>query len=292
MGVGQGNTTFNAVSTFTDGTQPGDRILVRPFTDFNPNRPGTPLPSNAILAIPAFNFFNNTVPLDGSANIKTTVDTQSAGVLLRKLLWVDFTGKSRVDAVAGYRFFRLDDSVTINDRTFTPAVGFFAPTLFTSRDQFVAHNQFHGAEVGLIAQRYYGPWSLETTLKVAFGNVNQQVSVAGFNTITVAGVPVSNVGGLLAQPSNIGTYTRNRFAVLPELGMNLKYDLSCNWRALVGYNFTYLSQAVRSGNQLDLRLNPTQIPPGSLAGRALPAFSFKENNYFLQGINLGLEYRY
>jgi hypothetical protein len=52
----------------------------------------------------------------------------------------------------------------------------------------------------------------------------------------------------------------------------------------------------RPGEQIDREINPTQLPRfnggGNLAGAGRPAFTFKDNDFWVQGINFGLEYRY
>ena len=63
------------------------------------------------MAFPNFVLNQSQGPLDGTIDIKTTSNIQSAGALLRKLVWIDFTKQCRVDFLFGYRFFRVDDSV-------------------------------------------------------------------------------------------------------------------------------------------------------------------------------------
>src|SRR5204862_492234 len=67
-------------------------------------------------------------------------------------------------------------------------------------------------------------------------------------------------GGLLALPSNIGRYSRDRFAVLPEASINLGYQVTPWLRATAGYTFLYCSNVVRPGDQVNLAVNPTQLP--------------------------------
>src|SRR4029078_10312504 len=104
-------------------------------------------------------------------------------------------------------------------------------------------------------------------------------------------------GGLLALPSNSGQFSRDRVAVLPELGFNVGMRISSHLRATLGYTFLYLSNVVRGGDQIDRTINPTQRPgllgtPGTLAGPARPLFAFQDNHFLAQGVNAGLEFRY
>jgi hypothetical protein len=208
------------------------------------------------------------------------------------MLWIDFTSQWKVELVGGYRFFRADDSITIND-SFNTQGGLLAPTTFASTDVFGAYNVFNGGEVGFdLQKRIGGRWSMSSLWKLGLGNVHQKVSIAGVNTITTLGTTVASPGGLLTQPTNIGTYSRNQFGVLPEMQFNLRYDLTCNWRFLLGYTFLYLNNTQRSGSAIDTTLNPTQINGGTLTGAARPAFGFVSTGFWAQGMNFGLEYRW
>jgi hypothetical protein len=68
-------------------------------------------------------------------------------------------------------------------------------------------------------------------------------------------------------------------------------------RFYVGYNFLYLSEAVRPGDQVDTTVDPSQVP---LLGRASagdvmaarPAPVLARSDFWVQGLIFGLEYRY
>lgn len=282
----QSSSNFFASSTFSDGTQPEDQILARPF--FNAE---TGLQDSALVAFPDFSVGGILVDLDGSIDIQTQNEIESAGLLVRKLLWINFHANYRVDWLAGYRFFRLDDSVLIND-TFTTEGGLLAETRFDSTDEFIAENRFHGGELGLVGQIFQGRWSLEVLGKLALGSNQQRVRINGVNSVTTLGTTITTPGGLLAQPTNMGEFERGQFATLPEGGINLRFDITRNLRASAGITAMYLSDVVRSGNQIDLALNPTQINGGTLSGEARPAFNFEEDSFWVRGVNAGLEYRF
>ncbi|MEX0676997.1 MAG: BBP7 family outer membrane beta-barrel protein [Pirellulales bacterium] len=286
------NTLFDAVSDFSGG-DPNAQILARPFFNVDPILI-TPTEDAAIVAFPAgFTLGPGTGTLDGSIHIRTTSNLQSAGGLLRRLVWIDFTMQRRLDWILGYRFFRIDDSVTINDAsTFIPSAGPIPLTEFTSQDQFSASNQFHGGEIGLKAQSYHGRLSLEVLAKCAFGNNRQSTFINGFNTVTSGGVTTENVGGLLAQPTNIGMHRRNVFAVLPEANANIRWDITCHLRGTIGYTFMYINRVQRSGEAIDVTVNPTQFNAGVLDGEARPAFHPTDTPFWAHGATAGIEYRW
>ncbi len=265
-------------------------ILARPFINVDPILPG-PTEDSSIIALPDFQIGGVTTDLTGSINVETVSNIQSANMTLRRLIWIDFTMQRRVDLLLGYRFFRLEDSVKIDDASTIQPAGIIPLTMLTSRDLFRSRNQFHGGEIGIKAQSYHGPLMLEGIAKCAFGNNRQRTWIDGFNTTTVGGITTTGVGGLLTQPTNIGSYRRDVFTILPEANVNLKLNVTCNLRLVAGYTFIYANRVQRSGDAIDRTVNPTQIN-GQLQGEARPAFFAKDTPFWLHGYNAGLEYRW
>jgi len=287
------STTFNANSDFSSG-DPNAIILARPFVNYDPSLV-EPTNDAAIVAFPdGFQIGQgSTGTLDGSIDVRTTSNVQSAGALLRKLVWIDFTMQRRLDLLLGYRFFRVDDSVTINDSsTYIPTTGVIPEVTLTSQDQFSSRNFFNGGEIGMKYQSQHGRLGLEAIAKCAFGNNEQVTYINGYTTQTSGGSPVDYVGGLLAQPSNIGTHTRNVFAILPSADVSLRWDITCNWRATAGYTFVYINRVQRSGDAISLDLNPTQIRGGTLIGEPFPEFASTDSTWYAHGVTAGLEYRW
>jgi len=288
----QGRTDFDRLSMFSTG-DPDAIILARPFINNDPIFP-EPTEDAAIIAFPpGFILGPGTGTLDGFVDIRTTSYVQSAGALLRRLVWIDFTMQRRLDLLLGYRFFRIDDSVTINDQsTFIPSAGPIPETTFASQDIFSSYNVFNGGEIGLKYQSQHGRLGIELIAKSAFGNNRQKTFIDGSNTITTGGQTVVNEGGLLTQPSNIGNHTRDVFAILPSADANLKWDVTCNIRATIGYTFAYINRVQRSGDAINLNLNPTQINGGELEGAAEPAFFSTDSTWWAHGATAGVEVRW
>lgn len=287
----QGSTGFDAVSNFS--SNPNSQILARPFFNVDPNL-AMPEQDALIVAFPdGFNLGAFTGILDGAINIRTTSNLQSAGALMRRLIWIDFTMQRRLDLLLGYRFFRIGDSVTINDQS--DFIGTSDPVniSFVSQDLFSSRNLFNGGEIGLKWQSYHGRLSLELIGKCAFGNNHQETYINGFTVRTVDGqAPVEFEGGLLAQPTNIGTHRRNVFAVLPEANANLRFDITCNLRATLGYTFIYINRVQRSGDAINLTVNGSQIDGGTLVGPPEPAFRPDDTAFWAHGVSAGVEYRW
>jgi hypothetical protein len=199
----------------------------------------------------------------------------------------------RLDLLLGYRFLRIDDSVTINDSsTYSPTSGAVPALTLQSQDIFSSTNIFNGGEIGLKGQSQHGRLGFEFVTKVAFGNNRQTTYINGYNTVTSGGQVTENVGGLLTQPTNIGTHQRDVFAIVPEADLSLKWDITCNLRATIGYMFVYNNRVQRSGDAINLNVNPTQINGGTLDGAAQPSFYSTDTTWYAHGATAGVEYRW
>jgi hypothetical protein len=284
MRLNPSNTNFTAAGDFTNNTTADDLILARPFMNTV-----TGLQDSVLLAYPQaiVSGLQNPTDLTGSVTIQNATKVQSAGALLRKLLWIDFTDNYRVDFLAGYRWFRVNDALVINDST-TFNAGLIGNETILSRDAFFGNNQFHGGEIGLSTQFHRGRFSTDLITKIALGNVRETVQIDGSTTIQVGGASSTTAGGVLAQPTNIGTTRRDKFAVLPDIGLNGRLDITQNLRLVAGYNFMLLSRAARGAEQVDLNVDPRQIH-ATFAGATQPVRSIHDDVFYAHGLSTGLE---
>ena len=92
--------------------------------------------------------------------------------------------------------------------------------------------------------------------------------------------------------TNSGTNRGDGFTAIPELGLTVGYDITPRLKATFGYTFLYWSRLIRPADQVDTDLNPTQFPPGTLVGYPAPKAKFVVTDYWAQGLNFGLDYRY
>lgn len=280
-------------SDFTASVPPFP-LLGRPFFNVNPNTPGIGFgPAAEVVAGPGV--ATGAV----SAVMETTV--WGAEVNYRRFLCGDPC--RRIDFLAGYRYLGVNEKLTITE-TFARVPGsdmtIGTPAQFgVITDQFRTQNSFHGGQIGLAGEWRCGRWFLDSRASVAFGCVNQSVDISGSQVLMFPNGQTAVVpGGLLAVPgANIGNFEQNKFAVVPEVGVNLGYHLTQNFRVFIGYNFLYLSSVLRPGEAIDPRIDaarvPNLLPPGTApiaVVRPLPQLS--TSGFFVQGINFGLTYRW
>lgn len=137
----------------------------------------------------------------------------------------------------GYRYLRLTDQVYIRedltalfelDANGAIVDPFVPPLSIVVQDRFRTTNTFHGVELGTVYGRNQGRWSMEMTSRISLGTTTSRVLIRGTRTNTPPGN--TDQGGLLAQTSNIGDYTRDAFSVAPELGIHFSYRFAPAWR--------------------------------------------------------------
>jgi hypothetical protein len=267
-------------SDASGGTPP----LRIPFTNVPPGA-GFPLGSSSfVIADPGF--------AAGSQSIDSSL--QFWGVEGNVLFHALNTGPFKVSLLSGIRYLDLRENLSIvSNETPLPSSGFNGS--FAATDGFATRNQFIGAQVGGKAQAQYGQFDGLLLAKVALGDNYQTVGVSGSSLVSGFGVfpavPVTVPGGIFAQSTNIGQQTRNQFAAVPEVQVQVGYKLPYGIRAFVGYDFLYMSNVVRPGNQIDTTLNFTGSqgvnPGGTLTGAARPQPQFNGSSFWVQGINFG-----
>jgi len=260
--------------TFAASSPTGDPILAIPFFDALLN-----VESAYLVAFP--NAFDNS-----SLAIRSKNDLIGGDLYVRRT-WRQGC-HSHIDLLGGYMFTRMDDSLFITATSTSqviPSVG----TVTTLNDSFRTQNEFNGGQAGFLAVTSRNCLSLEILGKMAIGNMHQTVIIDGSRTATpFNGAPTTVAGGLFTQPSNIGNYERDRFAFVPEVNVNLAYQVNCNWKVMMGYTFIYWSNVVLAGNQIDRNVNLAQLttPPN------LPAFNFARTDFWAQGLSFGAQYQW
>jgi hypothetical protein len=204
----------------------------------------------------------------------------------------------RTEVIGGFRYFNLRDALSINSGAdFVNPAG-QVTSHYDSSEFFRARNDFYGGQIGIDQHFYRGCWTMDFSSKVALGNVHQNVLIQGGTTLTQPGVPVQNFPDqslLFVQPTNVGIYNRDRFAVIPEFSVKLGYQVTQKLRATIGYEYIGFSKVVRAGSAIDTGVNPnnTQFIVARQPSDALnPRFNFTDSYWWAQGITAGFAFNY
>jgi hypothetical protein len=261
----------------------GNPILARPFFNVNPDFPNLPGEDSLLVVFPGL--------LDtGSVTAETTSDVLGTEAYLRASM---LAGRGyNLDLMGGYHFVQLNDGLLVSSSSIDSNPGALPPvgTIIDTLDAFDARNAFHGGQIGFIGEIRYDCWTFSGLAKISVGNMHQAVRIDGSSTITQPGDdPVTSAGGLLAQPTNmsstVGPHSRDRTAMIPEVGVNVSYRWREHLRLTAGYSAIYWSNVVLAGDQIDRNVNLQQNP---LIGPPLPAFAFQDTDYWMHGLNLGV----
>jgi len=282
-------------------TSNGNPILARPF--FNVQ---TGQQASELVAYPGL--------VEGTVSVDAKDYFQSAGVLFSYNLCstnscgdtcdpcndpsVEVCGPPllyccRTDLLVGLRYYNLSDRLGVVEDLRITEPGSTQNTTFLIHDNFRARNDFYGSELGLRTHVYRGRWSLEILAKIALGNTHQTVTIDGQTVVRAPNQPTQTYNaGILAVDTNSGTYQSDTFTMIPQLGLELGYQVNSHWRAYVGYNVLYWEGVSRASDQIDLNLDPRNFPPPLTGALPYPAFPGRTNNFWAQGVNVGTEFRF
>lgn len=200
--------------------------------------------------------------------------------------------------LGGLRYFQLNDSLRIEENSTKTGILPLGRAENLSRfDEFTSVNRFFGAQVGLEGEWFFQRFIVNVYGKIAAGINHEDVSIRGGTAATNLGVSLPPLQtGFLANQTNIGDYSQGRFGLLGDFGLTMGYQLTSFCRVSVGYNRIYWNSVARAGQQIDRTLNPTQFTntgvQGTLVGEIRPAFFFRETDFWVQGVNFTLEFRY
>jgi hypothetical protein len=214
-----------------------------------------------------------------------------------------------LDALLGFRWLHLQESLTMQD-LIVPTFGFLqfplpqpqfvtAPNFVSDTDSFRTNNNFYGLQVGVDASWESDWWYVDGFANLALGGNDQSVNIDGSTTLFT---PTGNLvapGGILALPTNIGNDSRTRFAAIPEFGLTFGVHVLPHVWLTAGYTLLLWNEVLRPGSQIDHQVNATLIPLNQgpfavpvTASPNHPQFSFAEDFFWIQSLNVGVNIRY
>jgi hypothetical protein len=187
----------------------------------------------------------------------------------------------RLEALGGARFFQM------RDRTDLTATGFALPqqtTLFGLEDHFRTYNAYYGGQAGLRCALTCGRFTVRLYGEAGIGANAEQVRAFGQSITQTPALRLATPAGLFVQASNTGNFDRTALNLVSEVGLNVGCRLTDHMRVFAGYAFLLWDGALRSGDQIDPVINTNSGP-----GPARPTIPFKEDLFWAQGLNAGLE---
>jgi hypothetical protein len=300
-------TTVTQNTSTTIGDADGSTFYGRPYFDVNPDVNAEQVERVSDLAgYGGFVTFSRSTLLRG-AELNFRWNLFNNVPPCGRLFW-------NVDGYAGAKYLGLDERLDITedllmhsnvdgvDPNGARVTIFPQGTRILVEDRFSTRNNFIGGNIGLMSEARLGRFFVETRSGIALGATRQEVTIGGNTTYAIANLPQTptQVGGLLTQRTNIGTYNRSAFSYVPEFNIKLGLQVTDHLRVFAGYDMMYWSNVVRPGQQIDRTINSTQTPavnpqdgsvvPTTLSGPARPAFNFTNSNVWINGFSAGLSW--
>ena len=163
---------------------------------------------------------------------------------------------------------------------------FIPPTSFYTFDRYHTRNQYYGAQIGGDFEWYEGRVFVNGSAKLAVGDMHQVVEVNGY-TVNPSGQVFP--GGLLTQATDRGEHSRDRLAFVPEVTLNLGYQVTPHLRIYVGYDGLDIHRVAQPGDQIGFFTSTTQVTfagTTTTAGVTQAAFHFKDTEVWRKGQTL------
>ena len=209
-------------------------------------------------------------------------------------------GDLRLNLLGGFRYLNLRENLNLDTNStllVTPGVfngNLVNPgTTFIGSDEFGTSNEFYGGQLGFEGEWHRGAFFVSAFTKLGLGVTHERSKIDGSSVAVQPGGPTLTArGDTLALSSNIGTLTDDRFAVVPEVGINVGVQVNEHFSVHAGYSFLYWSDVVRAGDQIDRQVNINLIPTqnlGFIAGPNVPAASLRHTDFWAQGLNFGMK---
>ncbi|HQR05716.1 MAG TPA: BBP7 family outer membrane beta-barrel protein [Gemmatales bacterium] len=192
-------------------------------------------------------------------------------------------------------------------------------------ESFETRNQVYGVQLGTRAEGRWGAFFASFAGKVTLGVNEERIDINGSTIGFDANHnPIANApGGILAvqgiaptgfplpstdswtktQPTvvpinvgNIGVQRYNQFIIMPEFSFEVGMQVTSHVRLFAGYDWLYINDVVRPGNQIDPVINQRYVPSspsyGTLAGPNKPSYTMNHTDFVAQGFSFGIEFQY
>jgi hypothetical protein len=315
--------------SFFESTQAGIPTLARPVIDSaNLRLPSSLLVSNPNLGFGSALIYSNTRAFGAEASAVVNLFRSVPGCTGKWACSVDFLAGYRyleVDEkleVSSATTLSVPNTnvpqfvtgafgvVTLVGNTAVPTpvnfagVQIFSPATVEVRDSFRTRNQMNLFQVGVRGELRRDWFSLLYTGKFAFGGNHEIVEIdgaSGFNDRTRLGAgPAAalgtTIGGLLATSTNIGKFVHDEFVYVPEANIAFAVNLTRSLTGTIGYTFLYVNKIARPGSQINPIVDTSTVPFSGNFGATNRPPGFRnllaQDDYWLQGVTFGLDFRY
>jgi hypothetical protein len=266
----------------TELASPGTPVLARPFLNV-----ATQQQDASLVTFPGL----------ASGTISVESGTRLWGADANLLATLIGSPDYSVRLLCGLRYFELHDDLTVTENVQVNATSpLLAGQQVVVCDNFACDNSFYGGNIGFRAAYTVRQLELQVTGQCGLGLCQELVGVAGLTDTNWKPGRQTIPAGLLAVSSNSGDHVRNVFAVVPEVDVNARYEITRHLIVSAGYSFMYWSQVARAAQQVNTNVNPNLVPTSVTFGQPTtlqqPQLLIRDTDFWVQGVHLGVELRF
>ena len=232
-----------------------------------------------------------------------TMNTSLWGTEINALFREEVSNRFQLTLLAGGRYLNLDqqlemiDTATPQGTATVPFAGLLAisnPNMVRVTDSFQTRNQFLGGQLGLRSKVDVGKFEVGLGGKIAFGATRQTLTINGQSEGLASNgqLLIMTPGGLLANNSNMGSYSRTVAGIVPEFEVKVSYRVTENFSVFASYNFLYWDNVANVGNQVSRSVNLKNVPtsavyasaPGTIGAATITSSDFSVNTFMFGGL--------
>lgn len=238
----------------------------------------------------------------GNVEVASSDYFNSAGVALRRNLFQSgccptdpcnwgCRNDGRLDFLIGYRYYGLSDKLVVHENI--RGLGALAGTTIDVVDSFRTQNDFNGVDLGFDARANRGRWTYDFLLKAALGNTHRTTVIGGQTVRQNSSGQIVDPAGVYAVATNAGKHENDDFTVIPQIGLEMGYQITPRLRVYTGYNLIYWGAVQRAADAIDTNIDPRNIPGGTAPGAThFPEYRRDLSSFWAQGGNVGFEVQF
>jgi hypothetical protein len=227
----------------------------------------------------------------GSINITNRIEMW--GVELNALFNITRTATTEWSWLAGLRYWQIretfDLSAVTNDLVLDQRTAI--------HDHFAATNDIIGGHLGLRFHSDLNRVTFDVAGKIFVGANSESRNIEG--TTAISGIDAVNPGvypvGFFAEPTNIGRTSRVVFVAIPSAEVRIGIRITDGITATIGYEVQYVSDAIRSTDQIDRNLNLSAHPVFGSTPQAFPVApgsAMRPADFFAHSLSFGLDFHF
>jgi hypothetical protein len=185
----------------------------------------------------------------------------------------------RVDGLVTFRHLGLRESLELRARSRT----------FETFDRFETRNYFFGAGAGARCSWESGRLVADVTARLALGAVAASDEAGGYTVRDGEAV-----GGGFFSFAQQGEFRHARFAVVPDVAVNVGWRVCPCAVVRAGYSFLYWSSVKEAGEQVRRRFDAAALPVfgGDPDDAPSPKRQLRESDFWAHGLSVGVEIEY